>query len=224
MMRPAEIPKGTLQDALYTLSIEKEMPDAAFLDEVIRAYPEYSEELTDFAVDLAIDRFANRIHEESAVPSLAELQNVSPSVSRALSRFQNCLHSVQTTAVSDSVIDLLHGTNQSYEVANPFSRLTRDQYRNVARNLNVNTVFISKFRDRQIVPDTVPVEFQRRMATAIDVPVELLIAHINASQGAPQRQLYKADKKPTNSIQQNFEEAVKGSGLSLEQQQALLEL
>jgi hypothetical protein len=224
MMRPAEMPKRTLQDALYTLAIEKEMPDAALLDDVIRAYPEFSEELTDFAVDLAIDRRLNWAHGEDALPSAAELQNVSPCVSRALSRFQNCLHSVQTTAISDAVISPSHGTSQPREVANPFSHLTRDQYRNVARNLNVNTVLISKFRDRQIVPDSVPVEFQRRMATAIDVPVDLLIAHINASQGAPQKQLYKADKKPTNAIQQSFEEAIKGSGLSLEQQQALLEL
>ena len=164
MMRTAETPKRTLQDALYNLSIEKEMPDAALLDDVIRAYPEFSEELTDFAIDLAMDRYTNRMPEEQAIPSAAELQNVSPAVSRALSRFQNCLHSVQTTAVSDSVINTLHGVSQSREVLNPFALLSRDQYRNVARNLNVNSVFISKFRDRQIVPNSIPREFQRKLA------------------------------------------------------------
>lgn len=224
MMRPAELPKRTLEDALYTLSIEKEMPDAALLDEVIRVYPEFSEELTDFAIDLAIDRCANRMREEKAIPSAAELQNVSPAVSRALSRFQNCLHSVQTTAVSDSVIKTLHGGSQSREAVNPFAHLSRDQYRNIAKNLNVNTVFISKFRDRQVVPNSIPAEFKRRLAAEIDVPIDLLIAHLSAPQGAPQRQLYKAEKKPTNETQQSFEEAVRRSGLRQEQQKALLDL
>jgi hypothetical protein len=170
-----------------------------------------------------MDRYTNRMPEEQAIPSAAELQNVSPAVSRALSRFQNCLHSVQTTAVSDSVINTLHGVSQSREVLNPFALLSRDQYRNVARNLNVNTVFISKFRDRQIVPNSIPREFQRKLAAEIDVPLDLLVAHLAASQGAPQKQFYKAKNKPTNETQQSFEEAVRGSGLSKEQQEALLE-
>jgi hypothetical protein len=224
MMRPAEMPKRTLEDALFTLSIEKEMPDAALLDEMIRLYPDFSEELTEFAIDLAIDRCANRMREEEAIPSAADLQNVSPSVNRALSRFQNCLHAVQTTAVSDSVIKTLHGVSQAREAVNPFAHLSRDQYRDIAKNLNVNTVFISKFRDRQVVPGSIPAEFQRKLAAEIDVPIDLLIAHLSAPQGAPQRQLYKADRKPTNETQQSFEEAVRGSGLGEEQQKALLEL
>ena len=224
MMRPAEVPKRTLEDVLYTLSIEKEMPDAALLDEVIRVYPEFSEELTDFAIDLAIDRCANRMREKEAIPSTAELQNVSPAVSRALSRFQNCLHTVQTTAVSDSVTKTLHGVGLSHEAVNPFAHLSRDQYRDVAKSLNVNTVFISKFRDRQVLPNSIPAEFQRRLAAEIDVPIDLLIAHLSAPQGSPQRQFYKAEKKPTNEKPQSFKEAVRQSGLSQEQQKALLEL
>src|SRR5580698_685640 len=162
MIRSAEVPKKTFEDALYTLSIEREMPDGALLDEVIRACPEFSEELTDFAIDLAIDRCTNRMREEEAAPSVAELENVSPAVSRALSRFQNCLHSVQTTAVSDSVIKTLHAVSQSHEAVNPFAHLNRDQYRDVAKNLDVNTVFLSKFRDRQVIPKSIPVAFQRR--------------------------------------------------------------
>jgi hypothetical protein len=224
MMRPAEVPKRTFEDALYLLSIEKDMPDAALLDEVIRACPEFAEELTDFAIDLAIDRWTNRMREEEAAPSVAELENVSPAVSRALSRFQNCLHSVQTTAVSDSVIKTLHAVSQSREAVNPFAHLSREQYRGTAKNLNVNTVFLSKFRDRQIVATSIPVAFQRRLAAEVDVPIELLVAHLAAAQGAPQGQLYKADKKPSNQAQQSFEEAVRGSGLDPEQQKALLEL
>jgi len=224
MIRPAEVPKRTFEDALYTLSIEREMPDAALLDEVIRACPEFSEELTDFAIDLAIDRCTSRMREEEAAPSVAELENVSPAVSRALSRFQNYLHSVQTTAVSDSVIKTLHAVSQSHEAVNPFAHLSRDQYRGVAKNLDVNTVFLSKFRDRQVVPKSIPVAFQRRLAAEVDVPIEILIAHLSAPQGAPHGQLYKADKKPSNQPQQSFEEAVRGSGLDQEQQKALLEL
>ena len=224
MIRPAEPPKRTFQDAVYTLSVEKEMPDAALLDEVIRACPEFSEELTDFAIDLAIDRCTNRMREQEAAPSVAELENVSPAVSRALSRFQNCLHSVQTTAVSESVLPEPHGGSKSRDPVNPFAHLSRDQYRNIAKNLYVTTVFLSKFRDRQIVPNSIPVSFQRKLAAEVDVPIELLIAHLSAPQGVLQGQLYKAEKKPSNQAQQSFEEAVRGSGLGQEQQKALLEL
>jgi hypothetical protein len=224
MIRLAETPKRTFQDALYTLSIEKEMPDATLLDEVIRTCPEFSEELTDFAIELAIDRCTNRMREEEATPSAAELENVSPAVSRALSRFQNCLHSLQATAVSDAVIKTMHGVGQAHEAVNPFAHLSRDEYRDIAKNLNVNTVFLSKFRDRQVVPKSIPAPFQRRLAAEIDVPIDVLIAHLAAPQGAPHGQLYKAKKKPSNQTQQTFEEAVRGSGLDSEQQKALLEL
>jgi hypothetical protein len=224
MIRPAEVPTRTFEDALYILSIEKDMPDAALLDEVIRTCPKFSEELTDFAIELAIDRCTNRMREEEATPSVAELQNVSPAVSRALSRFQNCLHSVQTTAVSDAVIKTLHGVGQSYEAVNPFAHLSRDKYRSIAQNLNVNTVFLSKLRDRQVVATSIPAPFQRRLAAEVDVPIDLLVAHLCAAPGALHGQLYKADKKPSNQAQQSFEEAVRGSGLDPEQQKALLEL
>src|SRR5262249_46637909 len=129
-----------------------------------------------------------------------------------------------TTAVSDSVIKTLHAVSQSREAVNPFAHLSREQYRGTAKNLNINTVFLSKFRDRQIVATSIPVAFQRRLAAEVDVPIERLIAHLAAAQGAPQGQLYKADKKPSNQALQSFEEAVRGSGLDPEQQKALLEL
>ena len=224
MIRPAEVPKRTFEDALYILSIEKDMPDAALLDEVIRTCPEFSEELTDFAIELAIDRCTNRIREEEATPTVAELENVSPAVSRALSRFQNCLHSVQTTGVSDSILPTVHGVSQSREAVNPFAYLSRDEYRSIAKNLNVNTVFLSKFRDRQVEVTSIPAPFQRRLAAEVDVPIDVLIAHLSAPPVVLHGQLYKADKKPSNQTQQSFEEAVRGSGLNLEQQKALLEL
>ena len=40
---------ATLRDALYELSLARQVPDATLLDEFVRRYPEHAEDLTDFA-------------------------------------------------------------------------------------------------------------------------------------------------------------------------------
>jgi hypothetical protein len=44
-----------LREALYTLTMAQRVPDADLLDDVIRCYPTYANELTDFAIELALD-------------------------------------------------------------------------------------------------------------------------------------------------------------------------
>ena len=44
-----------LRDVLYAFSLAQPVPDARLLDEFVRRYPEHSVEITDFAIELAID-------------------------------------------------------------------------------------------------------------------------------------------------------------------------
>ena len=224
MMHTAETPKRTLEDALYILSIEKDVPDAAVLDKVIRVFPEYAEELTDFAIDIALDCLRSRSQENEALSQPAQLGAVSPAVSRAMSRFQNRLHAAQTLPVSNQAKQALVTSRVNAEVKNPFLQLNRDQFRSLADRTGTNSTFVAKLRDRQIVASTIPPRFRSKLADEMEVPLELVIAHLEASPVAPQGQFYKAAGKPHTVAQQTFVEAVRGSGLSKGQQNALLEL
>src|SRR3954447_3911599 len=79
-----------LRDVLYQLSLAKECPDPDLLDEYVKLYPDHAEALTDFAVQMVIDSLCPEAGE-----SPASATQVSPTVSRAMSRFQNALHGVK---------------------------------------------------------------------------------------------------------------------------------
>ena len=207
-----------LREALYVLSTEQDVPDANLLDDVVRRYPEFGEELTEFAIAIAVDA----LHGERAVEDVEgaiDPSAHSPAVSRAMSHFQNRLHAVTA--------DAAEATSTRADVAdapNPFSGLPRKEFRGFAARLNANTVFVSKLRDRQIDPATMTPGFQRRVADELKAPLDVVVAHFAARQSAPSGQFFKAEDKPSIGAQQSFEEAVRSSGLNEAQQKFLLEL
>src|SRR5947208_15677131 len=81
-----------LQDAFYALSLAKPMPDAEVLDELVRLYPEFGAQLTEMAVELALDALRGDEEDDSAI-STAEVNDL---VLKAMSRFHNRLHTVKT--------------------------------------------------------------------------------------------------------------------------------
>ena len=207
-----------LREALYVLSTEQDVPDARLLDDVVRRYPEFGEELTEFAIAIAVDALRGERAVEDAEGAI-DPSAVSPAVSRAMSHFQNRLHAVTAGAAE--------ATSTSGDVAdapNPFSSLTRSEYRAFASRLNANAVFVGKLRDRQIEPSTMTPGFQRRVADELNAPLDVVVAHFAARQAAPTGQFFKAEGKPSTGTRQSFEEAVRSSGLSEAQQKYLLEL
>lgn len=209
-----------LRDALYTLTTAKDVPDAALLDDLVRRYPQFSSELTDYAIAIAIDALQGDRAVEAADASRDPMA-MSPAVSRAMSRFQNRLHAVSDRGDTRTAAPRPSGT----DAPNPFATLSRDEYRAFAKKLDANNVFVAKLRDRQIDPTTLTPGFRQRVADDLRVPLDVVLAHFTAAQGAVARsQFYKADGKPTNGGRQRFEEAVQSSGLSEAQQRALLAL
>jgi len=208
-----------LREALYALSLAKHVPDAELLDDMVRQYPQYADELTDFAIEIAVDALRDEAACETAEAAL-DPRHVSPAVARAISRFHNRLHTIRQ-AVAPST----ERAKASEPVINPFAALTRDEFRAFAGRIGANTVFVAKLRDRQIEPATLPDRFQRLVANELCAPLDVVIAHFAASSGAVHmRQFYKADAKPSQGQRQSFEEAVRSSGLTEEQQQRLLSL
>ena len=88
-----------LREALYALSLAQGVPDAALLDDVVRRYPQYAAELTEFAIALAVDTLHDAATESAASDSDEAPTTVTPAVSHAISRFQNRLHTIARTGV-----------------------------------------------------------------------------------------------------------------------------
>lgn len=208
-----------LLDALYELSLAQDVPDAALLDEMVARYPEHAEALTAFAVELALDSHFSASPEVSG-ETAKDPVNISPAVSRAMSRFQNRLHAVKHEQAGTK-----RASPSTTAVVNPFLSLDKAAFRALAERLHATTIFVAKLRDRQIDPQTMTDGFRRRVSTELQVPTELIAAHFAApQQAADWKQLYKADEKPIVGPCQTFADAVKSSGLSEEQQQYLLKL
>lgn len=212
-------PSG-LRDALYALSIAKAVPDASLLDDMVRRYPQFGGELTDYAIAIAIDALRGEVAIETAEAARDPL-SMSPAVSRAMSRFQNRLHAASESAAERAAPP----SRSASEVANPFAALSREEFRAFAKRLDANSVFVAKLRDRQVEPATLTPGFRQRVADDLGVPLDVVVAHFAAGQTAAARaQFFKADSKPTDGGRQSFEDAVRSSGLSEAQQRALLAL
>jgi hypothetical protein len=202
--RPAPI------EALLELAVGKSAPDAALLDDLVRRYPEHAEELREAAVELALEAARNRLEGETHED---RVDTSSPAVAKAMARFR-------TRAAE------LEGGETREEAApeNPFLALDKTKARALAQRLHASTAFVMKLRDRLIRPETMSEGFQRRVAEEMSVPVELLAAHFAAPPQLAAGAYYKAEGRPQVGEKQTFEEAVKSSSLTTEQQAYLLEL
>lgn len=213
MIQTLKTSGAPLRDVLYEFSLTKRIPDADLLDEYVRQFPQYADELVEFAVSLALDA----PHDE-APQTVADPQRVSPAVSRAISHFHNHLHATRQAQAAPTQNSATQAT------VNPFLALSRDAFRALAAQLGANALFVARLRDRQIAPATFSAGFLRLVADKLGATVEEVVAHFSAPASPSAPQFLKADDKPEPAGQQSFEEAVKASGLTPEQQQRLLEL
>jgi hypothetical protein len=201
-----------IRTVLYELTLAKPAPDAALVDEFVRDYPEYAAELTEYAIELALDAIAVQ-----SEPVDLPVATTTPSVSRAMSRFHTRLHAVRKATDAEAAAVAL-------AVENPFATLNRSAMRALAQRLHANTVFVMKLRDRLIAGDTMTESFLRRIADELGILREHIVAHFAAPASIQSSAHFKADTKPAAGEKQTFEEAVRSCGLTPEQQHFLLNL
>lgn len=199
-------------DVLYALALAMPVPDPKTLDEFVRRYPQHAEALTEFAVQLALD--ADTIGDEEGDETADGA--VSPAVSRAISHLQNVSYELEKKGGADAPVA---GTN-------PFASLSTEAFRAYATKLGANTIFVMKIRDGRIEPESLYARpgFCRIAADGLDVPVEAFMAHARSGPTVSRQQLHKSDGKPVAPERETFEEAVRSSGLTPDQQRHLLEL
>lgn len=206
------ISKKGESDVLYALALAMPVPDPKTLDEFVRRYPQHAEALTEFAVQLALDAGPDGDEEGDETADGA----VSPAVSRAISHFQNVSFELEKKGGADAPV----------AGGNPFASLSTQAFRAYAATLGANSIFVMKLRDGRIEPDSLSARpgFCRVAADGLNIPVEALIAHVRSAPSVDARQMHKSDGKPVAFKRETFEEAVRSSGLTPEQQRHLLEL
>lgn len=199
-----------LSEVLFAFAIAMPTPNAGTLDDFVRRYPEHAEALTDFAVDLALDSDRGESDEAEPVPA-----GTSPAVAKAISHFHNVVFDLEKKAVGNANPPI-----------NPLSNLSRDEFCGFADRLGVNPLFASKLRDRLIDPATIVTRpgFCQAAADAAFVPIDVMVAHFKGPSEISRQAHYKSEGKPVVGAQQAFEEAVRKSGLTEDQQRHLLGL
>jgi hypothetical protein len=137
-------------------------------------------------------------------------------VSKAMSRFHNRLYALQHADKQENF--------RAAPTESPFSSLDRSAFRALSKRLNVNSVFLQKVRDRHIEESTISEGFCRLLSAELGTTPQLMTAYLLAPAQVSPDAYYKADQKPNVGPKQSFEEAVRSSGLSVEQQAYLLSL
>ena len=199
-----------LEDALYSLATAGRAPTATDLDELIRDYPKYADDLVEIIVELATEALVGDKDDDVVVD-----ETTSPAVSRAMSRFNNRLHEVKNRNETQKAAA---GTK------NIFLSYNRADLETLAKALNANSLFVIKLRDRVIDPSTITIGFRQLLAEKCKATLDEVIAHLSGPRIAQAASFYKANQKPQVAGQQTFEEAVRQSGLTQPQQNYLLSL
>lgn len=208
------MPPGTKDesDVLYALALAMPTPDPKTLDAFVRRHPQHAAALTEFAVQLALSSATLGDEEGDEAVDGA----VSPAVSRAISHFQNVSFELERKGLSEAPISF----------TNPFTSLSTEEFRAYATTLGANSIFVMKLRDGRIDPESLDARpgFCRIAAAGLDIPVEALMAHVRSGPTVNAQQLHKSASKPVAQKRETFEEAVRSSGLTPEQQRHLLDM
>ncbi|QIE48206.1 hypothetical protein G5B38_21620 (plasmid) [Pseudohalocynthiibacter aestuariivivens] len=209
-----------LQDAILELMEANRLPDAQLVEDIVSEYPDFAAEITEFAVELAIDMLVNSDRDEDAV---VVQDDVSPLVSRALSNFENELFLRDNSSKSDDVIARVAPEVDSID---PFADMDRKSFGQFARSIHANKVFALKLRDRQIRPDTIPHRYLELISEFLKIRLDQLFTYLNGQdrRRAMGTQFFKADDRPNHDLQQRFDEAVESSGLTDDQKRYLKSL
>ena len=111
---------------------------------------------------------------------------------------------------------------EAQTVVNPFARFRGREFVRLVKTLNVSHSFLTAFRDGLVSATSIPEPFLRRLAHATGSTVDNLLTLFSSLQLDLTGRAFKSDQKPAHQGQKTFEELIRISDMTDEQQQILL--
>lgn len=187
-----------LGDVLEEFMTSVERPDRDNLESYVRSYPQYAEELAEFAGQwLLLDVVPN---EGAPQPGNQERAQALTAMERLRSRLR------EIEALGE------YG-GKTVRLENPFEGKSPTYLKSIASKLTLDTTLMAKIKNRLVKASTVPQNLVALLAEELDVLVTVMQAWLKAPprlQGAR----FKAEGKPDTSYKESFREAVRRSTLN----------
>ena len=195
---------ATLDDALNTYVEKNDRPTAENLKEWVKRYPQFREDLIEFAAVWA---------EELVLPAAAEIGAEAEKVlvDRAMSHVLNVAYSREVETLEQTTSD--HPVRSLTEDA----KVAGTKPAQLATACGLDLVLLSKLNSRLIQPWTIPAELVGMLAEQLNKSVEALKIFFAGPPRAAAGKAYLSRGKPAASPQQSFAEAVRQSSLSDEE-------
>lgn len=191
-MNPVEAQVG-LEDVLDAFAVESDT-GSEMLARYLRDFPQFARELIDLGRELARD-----VYEDEASLTEREREIIDSAWRR------------HTDAAPQQTLK-----------ADPFATLSTAKLRETAKRLDVPRQVITAFRERRVLLETIPRQFLQRLAKAIPITVDHLIASLSAPPALALTRSYKAEGKPGASAAVSFEQILIEAGVPDERRAALL--
>lgn len=166
-------------------------PRRSTLELYLRLYPEYAGELVDLSRELS-----REVNDDTAPLSAADLAMIDAAWSQ-------------------------HAAAMPAATPDPFAALTVDDWRAVARRLDVPRQVVTALRERRVSLISIPRRFLAMLAEAM----RSTVAQLESSWGPAQlvvARSYKADGKPVVGEQVTFEQVLIDAGIPVEKRVRLL--
>lgn len=192
--------KPTLDDVLNEFVAAYEEPTAEALERWASRYPQFREELIDFAASWA---------EQIVLPPAPELSPEEEKllVDRAMSHVQNVTFKRDQSAAdrteSRSIASLTGEAKRAGMGGQEF-----------AKACGLDVALVSKLNSRQIRPRTIPARLVSHIARLLGTSIEAVEEYLARPPQALAGRAYLARGKPQSAPQQSFADAVRGSSLS----------
>ena len=186
------------EEVLLAFSVE-EYHDSCTLERYVKRYPQYASALVDCSIEFML---GDELIESAKIPA------TDAAINKAWSQIESSLNF----------------SPKQNSCMNPFAKLSSSAFRDLARKINVNGLFLGRVRDRGIKVSTFPVEFVARLASELGGSVDNMLAYLSNPPNIDSSQSFRSSEKPTASEQISFDDAVETSQLTINQKDALLAL
>ncbi|MBN3769267.1 MULTISPECIES: hypothetical protein [unclassified Burkholderia] len=185
-----------IEEVLLQFAAERELPTADQLSHYIQAFPQYKDDLIDFAASLVNDTFSEEPAESDATRAVA---------SRAVSRFHNLRFEQERAQVGRA----------PKKVENPIAPLSRTDFGRLVEALGLPKQVVTKLRDRKISFPTIPNGLIDALTRNLQVAREVTVSHLMARPEVARLATSSCTSSgATSNKQESFDEALRHAGLS----------